>query len=293
MTVLLVLVGIALIITTLVDVFCSLVRTPLRAGPFTTLGERIVCRGLYRVFRRTGQRNMLASIGPASVASRAFMVLLGLFAGWSAILFADPTWVVLAKTGEPVGGWERLYFVGYSISTLGLGDVVPNAIPARLATVGASLTGFTVITFVVGSISPLSDVIADRNAVTALMTAHQDARKAGASAGDALDDVLDQIVSPLIRLANSVETLPVQHRMHAERERYALSVALDRLCSTIERDGAKTDVRCAAALNAVDQILAALCADWLQGVEGGRTARLTAFRIADGLPRPGGDATIR
>lgn len=293
MTLLLVLIGIVLVVTTLVDVFCSLVRTPLRAGPFTTFGERIVCRGLYRLFRRTGRRNVLASIGPASVAARAFMVLLGLFAGWSAILFADPTWVVLSKTGEPAGSWERLYFVGYSISTLGLGDVVPNAVPARLATVGASLTGFTVITFVVGSISPLSDVIADRNAVAALMIAHEDARKAGASAKSVLDDTLDQIASPLIRLANAVETLPVQHRMHAERERYALSVALDRLCGAIESEGTKTDVRCVAALNAVDRILTVLCTDWLRGVEGDRTARLTAFRIADHLPRSGEDATIR
>ena len=284
MTVPFVLLGIATVLATLADVFCSLVRTPLRAGPFTTLGERIVCRALYRSFRETGRRNLLAAIGPASVAARAFMVLVGLFLGWSLILFADPTWVVVSKTGEPANAWKRFYYVGYSIATLGLGDVVPGAVPARLATVAASLTGFTVITFVVGSISPLSDVIADRNAIATVMTAHEEARGAGADGRDALDAALDQMLSPLVRLASSVETLPVQHRMHAERERYALSVALDRLWRAIEEHGSTTDLRCVAARDAIDRILDVLTRDWLDAEVTDLPGRLAAYRAADLLP---------
>ena len=285
MTVLFVSLGIVTVLVTLADVFCSLVRTPLRAGPFTTLGERIVCRTLYRLFHATGRRNLLAAIGPASVASRAFMVLVGLFLGWSLILFADPAWVVVAKTGEPADAWERFYYVGYSISTLGLGDIVPDVIPSRLATVAASLTGFTVITFVVGSISPLSDVIADRNAVATVMTAHEEAREAGVDGSDTLDAALEELLSPLVRLASSVETLPVQHRMHAERKRYALSVALDRLWYAIDRHGSPTDLRCVAARDAVDRILDVLTRDWLKTDATDRADRLAAYRRADLLPR--------
>lgn len=278
--------GIAIVLTTLVDVFCSLVRTPLRAGPLTTLSERIICRGLYRLFRRTGRRNLLASIGPASVAARAAGVLLGLFAGWYLIFSFDPDWIVVAKTGVPATWGQRLYYVGYCISTLGLGDIVPNTVPARIATVGASLTGFTVITFVVGSISPLSDVVADRNAIAVLMDAHYQSVAHGSDEPDALKTTLAEVLTPLMRLATALETLPIQHRMHAEREHFALSVALDRLARSIASHGEGTDMRCIGALSAIDRILAVLGDDWLNTPCEDRLAALAAFRKADGLSAP-------
>ena len=281
--VLLVLAGLAIVLVALADVFCSLVRTPLRSGPFTSAAERLVCRSLYRLFRRTGHRDLLAAIGPASVAARALAVLLALFVGWSLILFADPNWVVVSKTGDPAGPWQRLYYVGYTISTLGLGDVVPNAVPARLATVGASVTGFTVITFVVGSISPLSDVISDRNSVASTMSAHAQALEAGADGSTALQSAFDQALSPLARIATAIETLPVRHRMHAERERMALSLALSRLDRAIGMHGSQHDVRCQSAHDAIDRILAALVDDWLDDPGPDRKARLQAFLEADRL----------
>ncbi len=283
MNVLLAFLGLALVASALVDVFCSLVRTPLRAGPFTTLGERIVCRNLYRAFRLTGRRNLLAAIGPASVASRAFMVLLALFAGWSLVLFSHEGWVVVAKTGEPASVWQRFYFVGYTISTLGLGDVVPNAVPARLATVGASLSGFVVITFVVGSISPLSDVIAARNAVIATVRAFDAAVAAGADEVDAFDCALDLLVPPLIAVATAIETLPVRHRMHAEREHLALSIALRTLEKAATHAGRESDLRVVAVRDAIDRILDVLNTDWLDAPKGDRATRLQAYVDADAL----------
>lgn len=279
----LLLAGLAIALAALTDVFCSLVRTPLRSGPFTSAAERLVCRGLYRLFRRTGQRDLLAAIGPASVAARALAVLLALYAGWSLVLFADPSWIVVSKTGEPANAWQRLYYVGYTISTLGLGDVVPDAVPARLATVAASATGFTVITFVVGSISPLSDVISDRNSVASTMNAHARAMEAGADGETALRAALDQALSPLTRIATSIETLPVRHRMHAERERMALSLALARLERAIAAHGGVHDLRCLATHDAIDRILAALTSDWLDDPGPGREARLQAYLAADRL----------
>ena len=279
-----VLTGGAVVLTAFVDVFCSLVRTPLRAGPFTTMGERLVCRNLYRAFRLTGARNLLAAIGPASVASRALMVLVALMFGWSLIFFAEADWVVDAKTGAPADLWQRLYYVGYTISTLGLGDMVPNAVPARIATVGASLTGFTVITFVVGSISPLSDVIGARNTVVAIALAHRKAITAGANLRTTLDHALDAALAPLVALSSAVETLPVRHRMHAEREHLALSTALAELDAAIREADMGTDIRAIAVRDAIDAILNVLSKDWLAVHCANRSGRLRAYVEADRLP---------
>ena len=281
-----VLAGGVLVLATLVDVFCSLVRTPLRAGPFTTMGERLVCRNLYRAFRLTGARNLLAAIGPASVAIRALMVLVALMVGWSLIVFAEADWVVDAESGAPADVWQRLYYVGYTISTLGLGDVVPNAVPARIATVGASLTGFTVITFVVGSISPLSDVIAARNTVASIMRAHRTAVMAGADVRDTLDKTLDAVLAPLIAVSSAVETLPVRHRMHAEREHLALSTALAELDLAIAEADMGADIRAIAIGDAIDTILDVLSRDWLTVQSTDRSGRLRAYVEADRLSWP-------
>ena len=288
---LLVAAGLVIVVLALADIFCSLVRTPIRAGPFTTAAELVVCRGLYRLFRRSGWRGFLAAIGPLSVASRALGVLVALFTGWSMVLFADPAWVVVSKTGEPADTWQRLYYVGYSISTLGLGDIVPDAVPARLATVGAAISGFTVITFAVGSISPLSNVVAARNAVCTVMRGHAAALHAGATREDALDAALDLVVQPLVSVADALETLPVRHRMHAEREHMALSLALSDLERAIAETGEGSDMRAATARLATDRILELLSEDWLalpddlptRADAARRRAALDAFVRADRL----------
>ena len=294
MTVLQTWAGLLLVILALADVFRSLVRTPLREGPFSYLGERIVCRSLYHVFLLTGRRGFLATIGPSSVVARAAMIVLALLFGWGLVFFAADEWILVAKTGDAAGPWERLYYTGYAVSTLGLGDVVPNSVPARLATIGASLTGFTVITFVVGSISPISNVVAARNAICSWVRAYEDATGRGADDGAAFDLLLDRTASDISSIADAMVTLPVRHRVHAESERFALSHAMAVLEAGIRRTGRATDVRARLVLDTIDTILRAIGDDWLHvpadlgPPAADRRGWLRLYLEADRMPVPGG-----
>lgn len=274
--------GLTLVGLTLWDLFRSLVRTPLRPGPFTTTAEKVVCRGLLQLFWWTGRRPFLGAIGPASVMARALAVVVGLALGWGLVFFAQADWVLISATERPAGAWQRIYFTGYAVSTLGLGDVIPNGPVALLATVGASLTGFIVLTFVVGSVSTLSQVIGARDAVIAAMHAHAASVASGGAADEVLDKTLDQVTEPLTSVASAIRTLPVQHRMHAETEDLALSLALDRLDCALSANNS-TDPRVCSAARSMDQILEALARSWLGAEASDRRTRLDAFLKADRL----------
>ena len=297
MKVLMILGGLVILAVAIVDVFTSLVRTPLRAAPLSFVGETIAWKPLHALFRWTGKRTFVSAIGPSSVFMRAVVILCALIAGWSLVLFSDDAWVVHASSGEPAGFWERLYFVGYSISTLGLGDIVPGTDAARMATVGAALSGFMLITFVVGSISPLGDVIVAKNAIATLVNGFRDAVRDGDDPREALDALLDVINGPLADLSGTLETLPVRHRVFAERDHLSLAAALAGMERAIITLGFERDPRAAMARRAIDLILEGLVRAWLddpdakEGRDRRRLSRLKEFVKADRLHWADADLT--
>jgi hypothetical protein len=110
------------------------------------------------------------------------------------------------------------------------------------------------------------------------MHAHAAALEAGGEPGEALDRTLDEVVSPLEAVASAVHALPLQHRLHAETERLALSVALDRLDRAI---GTPTDPRAQSAGTSIDRILEALCRTWLRTDARDRRGRIAAWLRSD------------
>jgi hypothetical protein len=289
MAVLAFLAGVTLVLAALWDVFRSLVRSPLRAGPFTTAAEFAICRGLLRLFHLTGRRAFLGAIGPVSVPARALAVVAALIAGWALVLQGAEGWILISSSNAPAGPWERLYLAAYAVATLGFGAYEPDSPAARLLTAGASLTGFIVLTFSVGAVSTISQVLAARDAVVATMRAHAAALAAGADPEAALDRTLDLVASPLSAVASAIRTLPVLHRLHGETESQAFSVALDRLDQALPTNPA--DPRAQMAAQAMDEVLEVLSRGWLgrwlEGPDTDRRARIAAFLRADRLtPRP-------
>ena len=281
--------GVALVLAALWDVFRSLVRSPLRAGPFTTAAEFVICRGLLRLFHLTGRRAFLGAIGPVSVPARALTVVAALIAGWALVLQGADGWVLVSKSNAAASPLERLYLAAYATATLGFGAYEPDSPAARLLTAGASLTGFIVLTFSVGSVSTISQVLAARDAVVAAMRAHAAALAAGADPAEALDRTLDLVAPSLSAVASAMQTLPVLHRLHAETESKAFSLALDRLNRALPPD--PTDPRAQMAAQAMDEVLEVLSRGWLdrwlEGPDTDRRARIAAFLRADRLtPRP-------
>ena len=145
---LLAVVGVALILLAAGETISTAVRVDHRGGPVTRWMSAMLWRGFHGggTQRRRGPPAWTGVV--ITMAIVLTWVLLAL-AGWFLLFSSDSSAVVGSTTGQPADGWARLYFTGYTLSTLGMGDYVPSGAPWQVVTALASGFGFGVATLVV------------------------------------------------------------------------------------------------------------------------------------------------
>ena len=170
MQTLLAVIGLAAILTVLLDAFETIVLprrivSPLRVTrlfynltwtPWSALGRRIKLERKREAF--------LAVYGPVSL-----LLLLGVWAISLIIGFA-----LLHKAAEPVQTisiWHYLYYSGTTFFTLGLGDVVPRTPADRIVTVIEGGVGFSFLGLVIGYLPMLYQAFSRREVNISLLDA--------------------------------------------------------------------------------------------------------------------------
>lgn len=134
--------GLLLLALTIAD----LVKTTLTlqgAGPIT---RRIGNLG-WTAARRldSGRGHLLPYAGPLIALLTVAGWLLSQWIAWTLFLSAGETMVVDGLTAEPADLWSRIYYAGFSLLTLGIGDYRPSGVPAQLATTLAAALGFLTV----------------------------------------------------------------------------------------------------------------------------------------------------
>jgi hypothetical protein len=160
-SILLLVAGVAVIAVVLHDAYVTTVSAHGAGGPITSvLGDGLW--GLARRVARSPHSRVLRSAGPVIVLVMLLVWLGGLWAGWTLIFSADPGAVVDADTGQAVDGWSRVYFAGFAVYTLGVGDVVPAGAPWQVLTALATINGFVVLTMTVSYLLPVVSAVTER-----------------------------------------------------------------------------------------------------------------------------------
>ena len=137
--------GTAVVLATLLDLVWTTMSLH-RAGPVT----RVVLLGAWTGLRWFsacfGGRRVLIPAGPTLLfASLAGWILL-LWIGWGMIFMAGPDGVLTTPDRDPADFSDRVYFTGFTISTLGVGDVIPKDGLWQVLTALAALNGLIAIT---------------------------------------------------------------------------------------------------------------------------------------------------
>ncbi len=155
---LLILLGLALIVLILVDAFETIVlpRTITQRFRLTRLFYQVTWRPWAALGRRMkpgpGREQFLGVFGPLSLLLLLTVWALVLILGFGLIhwrLGLRPDGAG-GPTSGPAGFWEAIYFSGTTFFTLGLGDVKPAALLARVAEVAESGLGFGFLALVIG-----------------------------------------------------------------------------------------------------------------------------------------------
>lgn len=133
-------------------------------GPLARRLGNLLWQGVLRQQHRAWFGPLTTLAGPLILLLTFSLWSLLLWAGWSLIFLADHSGIVDSTTGQAAGVWDRIYYAGFAITTLGIGDYVPRTALYQILTAVAAGLGFFLITlFVTYLLSVLSAVVFKRS----------------------------------------------------------------------------------------------------------------------------------
>jgi hypothetical protein len=160
-SVVLLLAGVAVVAIVFYDAYVTTVSAQGAGGPVTQrLGNGIWW--LLRRAVRSPRSPLLAAAGAVIVFVMLLVWLGGLWAGWTLIFSAEAGAVLHGDTGAPADGWARVYFAGFAVYTLGLGDYAPDGAPWQILTALATINGFVLLTMTVSYLLPVVSAVTER-----------------------------------------------------------------------------------------------------------------------------------
>jgi len=223
-------IGLALVAAILVDFFGTTL-TPRRFHFLATAISAVVWRVLVGLAEATGRPALVTAAGPAIVLI-VFGSWLGLtWAAWTIVFSAYPQ-AVVNDGGEPAAFWERAYFAGYTLSTLGLGELRPGDNLARLLTAAASFGGLVIISLTISSlVGVVQAVTAARTLAVRLTSLGESGAEMLANGWDGesferLESQLQPLLGALFEHSERGEASPVIHHFIEQDRRRALGPAV-------------------------------------------------------------------
>ena len=222
MTFVLIALGAALVALAVADAVVTTLSAGNGGGPLTSRLARLTWTALRALARGRGESRLLSLAGTAVLLVTVLTWVVLLWAGWTLIFASSDTAVVDSTTSAPASVAARVYYAGFVVFTLGVGDFVPGTGAWQIATAAASFLGLFLVTL---SITYLVSV------VSAAVSRRQLARSVHLSGETGVDIVLshwdgEQVSSQFDSLAQTLTTqvlqttqqhlaYPVLHHFHA------------------------------------------------------------------------------
>lgn len=228
----LVVLGTVVVAAVFLDAFTTTVSVSAKAGRLT----RLVSGSLWRVLRRletSSGPSPLSSAGVLTLVATLLTWVLLLWAGFTLIFAAGEPAVVQSSTGDPAGGVSLVYFVGFTIFTLGIGDFVPADGVWQIVTAVASFSGLLLVTLAITYLlSVVSAVVSRRSLAVHVHSLGSTPAEivvggwTGSSFSSAFVQHLVSLASELATLSEQHLAYPVLHYFHPRDPATAGSVAI-------------------------------------------------------------------
>jgi len=231
MNIFLLILGIALLSITLIDALWTTVM-PHGSGPISGA----VCRAIWALAKRAPhplRKKLLPVVGSISMLVVIFGGVVMLWLGWMVLFCGDPGSIVHSKTGVEAGHIDRIYFTGYTLFTLGIGDFVPKGPAWQLVTVVSSFSGLFLVTLSITYLLPVLSAATQKRQLAAMI------RDLGSDPvsvlveawdGKGFDRLLDKFsstLSPMIHLhAQRHLEYPIVHYFHSNRMEASLAIGI-------------------------------------------------------------------
>lgn len=233
MTLLLVLVGSLLLVIVFTDAVVTTLVAGAGGGPVTQLLSRRLWRMLLRASRLAGGRFVLTVGGPLVLLGTVLVWVAMLWAGWSAIFLAGEASVVESNSRTPATTVQTIYFAGFTVFTLGIGDYVPSGDGWELLTAVASFGGLFLVTLsITYLLSVVTAVVSGRRFAASLHLYGETGADvlllhvADGSLDESFSDRLGSLAEEVVASAQQQLAYPVLHFFRATDERSSTPRAL-------------------------------------------------------------------
>jgi len=227
--------GAAVILFTLLDVVWTTMHRG--GGPITRSLVHPLWRLLLRIHHRGYATHRIMSVTGLTLVLLTVLSWIALtWAGWTLVFMGDQWAVVHSEDNAPAGFAERIYYTGFTVFTLGVGDYVANRDSFwQILTAVASFTGFGLITFALAYLIPVVQAAVKKRAVASQITAMGDGpielvqNTFAEGSFDRLHSALEELLGSLAHLRQAHEAYPVLHFFHEPAREENLAVAVARL----------------------------------------------------------------
>ncbi len=163
LSVLLVIVGSALVYLAVSD-FAVTAFVPTGEGRVTALTGKGIYNLMQKLAGHNGRNPLLNYIGLVAIFTIIITWILLLWAGFTLIYVADANSILVGEDKGPADIYEKIYLVGFTLSTLGMGDFVPGNDFWRIFTSAMSFVGMVTVTMSISYLVPvLSNAIHKRS----------------------------------------------------------------------------------------------------------------------------------
>jgi hypothetical protein len=217
-------------------------RTTLSAsasGPITRRLSGGVWRLLLFVHRRSPRHAMLERAGTWIMLLLILTWVVLAWAGWTLLFCATPDAVMNSTTKLAAGFFDRVYFAGFTLTTLGVGDFTPKGAIWQLLAVAAAGNGLLLFTMSITYAIPIiSGATEKRQLALAINTMGESPlaicrNTVGDGDFDALRSQCEQIEVAIANAGQQHLAYPILHYFHSADTMTALPLALARLDQTL------------------------------------------------------------
>ncbi len=161
--------GIVLFLITAMDIIKTTLSTR-GGGPITNAVSRMVWRCFFNVAGRRGESRLLEYAGQCVLLLALLTWIASLWLSLFLMLASDPASVVNDTTKLAADLWETLYYAGFTLSTLGVGDFAASNDAWRVLTSAAAFCGLTFITAAITYIVPVLSAVSLQNQLSLLIS---------------------------------------------------------------------------------------------------------------------------
>lgn len=231
-------------------------------GWLTTPLSHIVWKVFYTLSGRTGRSAFLEHAGYIILLSILLLWVLALWGSFFLLLLSEKDSIINSSTKLPADVWEKIYYAGFTLSTLGVGDYASTSNLWRMMTALYSFTGLWLITMAITYFfSVLSGVVNDRQLGVMLSSLGESPQQVVLNSwdGKTFDRLVKQgsdLAALLIKHTQNHKAYPVIHYFHTRSAKHATTLRIATLHEAVVllkyfvQDGIRPDANDLSALQA-------------------------------------------